>query len=437
MSALRRPSPLRLLACAPALLLAACDAESTGTVTEDVRETTPQENWARDVVSTDLEVDLATRTATARIVVAPHTRRGASFEVQGLDDLKVTDASGKAIPHRVVDGRLDLAIPARKEVAIEIAYAFEQQSKLEGLTAKGSTFLWPTFCGNLFPCKSDPADGVTFTLDVQGGEGTLVFPATIPADAPSYMVAWAEGDYRRIDLGATGDGTKVAVFHRPDEEGPAREGSEPLLDAFEWLETTYGRYLFGPEVGSVSVDWGAGAFGGMEHHPFWHVSRDSMADTETHVHEAVHGWFGDGIRIACWEDLTLSEGTTSYLTARALEAVRGEAAGAAVWESYDRRLDAVIAQDDRIARPEGCNEVDVLTELWNDVVYVKGAFFYRAVEAEIGRDAMDDVIAGFYAEHGGGAASVDDMLAAIEAETGFDAGPLADGWLRSLGRPDR
>jgi aminopeptidase N len=190
-------------------------------------------------------------------------------------------------------------------------------------------------------------------------------------------------------------------------------------------------------VASVSVDWGAGAFGGMEHHPFWHVSRDSMGDAETHVHEAVHGWFGDGIRIACWEDLTLSEGTTTYLTARAIEAVRGEAAGDEVWASYEARLDGVIASDDRIARPEGCNEVDVLKDLWNDVVYVKGAFFYRAVEAEIGRDAMDRVLRDFYAAHGGGAASVEDMLTAIEDGTGFDPEPLAAGWLRAEGRPDR
>jgi hypothetical protein len=417
--------------------VAGCDAEAPGQLTGDVREGEPQENWARDVVATHLDVDLATHTATARVTLAPHARRGASLEVQGLHDLRVTTPDGRPVPHRVVDGRLDLAIPARQEVEVDVAYAFGEQPRLEGLTARGTTFLWPTFCGNLFPCKSDPADGVRLSLEVTGGAQTLVFPARLDADAPSYVLAWAEGDYRRLDLGATGAGTRVAVFHRPDEEGAALEGTEPLLDAFDWLETTYGAYLFGSEVGSVSVDWGAGAFGGMEHHPYWHVSRDSMADAETHVHEAVHGWFGDGVRIACWEDLVLSEGTTSYVTARALEAVRGAAAGEAVWASYDARLDAVVASDDRVARPDGCGEVDVLRDLWNDVVYVKGAFFYRAVEAAIGRDAMDRVLARFYAEHGGGAASVDDMLAAIEEETGFDPGPLADRWLRALGRPDR
>lgn len=420
------------------VLLLGCDADdSTGSAIEDAKEKKAQANPKRDIVSTDLDVDLDTNAATARVVLAPSSRRGATFEVQGLDIASVKDEAGAAVPFALHDGLLDLGIPARKEVAVEIAYTFREHERTEGLTRRGSTFLWPTFCGNLFPCKSDPSDGLRFTLAVHGGEGTVVAPAAIAEDAPSYMIAWAQGDYEKLALGATADGTKVAVFHRPDEEASAREGTEPLLDAFEWLETTYGAYLFGGEVASVSVDWGQGAFGGMEHHPYWHVSRDSMADAETHVHEATHGWFGDGVRIACWEDLVLSEGTTSYVTARALEAVRGAEAGEKVWSDYEERLDAVIRSDDRVARPAGCNEVDVLNDLWNDVVYMKGAFFYRAVEAEIGKDAMDRVLRGFYAEHGGGAASVDEMIEAIEAETGFDAEPLATGWLRELGRPDR
>lgn len=50
------------------------------------------------------------------------------------------------------------------------------------------------------------------------------------------------------------------------------QGGAHLRQVFDWLETTYGEYLFGDEVGSVSVAWGPGAYGGMEHHPYWHVA---------------------------------------------------------------------------------------------------------------------------------------------------------------------
>ena len=54
---------------------------------------------------------------------------------------------------------------------------------------------------------------------------------------------------------------------------------------------------FGKVAGSVSADWGPGDYGGMEHHPYWHVGKNDFKDEVTHVHEAVHGWFGDGVRI--------------------------------------------------------------------------------------------------------------------------------------------
>ncbi len=170
---------------------------------------------------------------------------------------------------------------------------------------------------------------------------------------------------------------------------------------------------------------------------YWHVSSDSMGSEQTHVHEAAHGWYGDGVRLRCWEDLALSEGTTSYLTARAIEAVGGSAAGEEVWKDYEQRLDHVISAQDRVARPDGCGQIDVLTDLWNSVPYMKGAFFYRAVEQQIGKDALDLALSQFYAENVGAAASFEDMFATIESETGFDPTELASGWLGSLGRPDK
>ncbi len=120
-----------------------------------------------------------------------------------------------------------------------------------------------------------------------------------------------------------------------------------------------------------------------------------------------------------------------------MEAVRGPAAGAEVWSGYEQRLNSVIAYGDRIAWPQSCGEIDVYHDLWNGVVYMKGAFFFRAVEQAIGREALDGVLAKFYQAHMGGAAGVFDMLEAIETDTGFDPGPLASGWLLSLGRPDQ
>jgi len=428
---------LTLLGPVVALFALGCTS-AVGSEELDVKALAPSVNWARDVVSTSLDVDLATNQATAILSLAPSTRTGASFRV---GDLHIDGVQGPNGPlrFRVEKGQLDVGLAAQKPAEIRVAYRFERHAKLEGVLTSGTTFTWPYFCGNVFPCKTEPADGLAFTLDVHGAPAgkKVVFPASIAADAPSYMLAWAVGDYTKLDLGVTKAGRKVSVHYLPGEKSVAEKGTAHLVKVFEWLETTYGEYLFGDEVGSVSANWGAGAFGGMEHHPLWHVSSDSMGDAETHAHEAAHGWFGDGVRLQCWEDLTLSEGTVSYLAARALEATAGKAAGTAVWKRYDAELDAVLEAEDRRALPETCNTIDVLHDLWNSVPYMKGAFFYRAVEAEVGRPKLDAAIAKFYGERRGKAARMQDMLDTLDEVTGFDTKPLADAWLRSLGRPDK
>ncbi|MBM4376739.1 MAG: peptidase M1 [Deltaproteobacteria bacterium] len=417
--------------------LAAC-SPSSGADEYDVTSPAPSLNWQRDVVATRLEVDLASDSAIATLDLAASTRTGASFEVGTLAIESVEGPSGP-IPFRVDAGRLDVGLAARKPAEVRVRYSFERSKALEGVTLGGTTFTWPHFCGNVFPCKSQPADGQRFELAVTGAPSgrSVVYPSSIVADAPSYMLAWAVGDYTKLDLGETKDGRRVSVHYLPGEKSKAVRGTEHLVAAFEWLESTYGEYLYGDDVGSVSAAWGPGAFGGMEHHPLWHVASSAMDDEETHVHEAAHGWFGDAVRLSCWEDLTLSEGTVSYLAARALEAVAGASFGATVWQNYESRLDDVIATEDRVALPASCNEVDVLRDLWNEVPYMKGAFFYRAVETEVGRPKLDAALAAFYARYRGKAARMQDMLDTIADETGFDPAVLAEGWLRSLGRPDR
>jgi hypothetical protein len=388
---------------------------------ENLRAAEPAENFHQDIEHTDLEVDVASRTATATIRFKTSDSPGASFEAGGLDVHAVRGPDGEALPYRVVDGRLDVGVAADQLAEISVEYGFAIHQGFEGLQGSGVTFVWPYFCGNLFPCKSDPSDGLTFGLALTGvDQGIAVYPKEIVGEAPSYMVAWAVGDYTHVPLGQTDAGTSVSVYYLPGEQAVAERGTAHLVEVFDWLEKTYGAYTFGDDVASVSAHWGPGAFGGMEHHPYWHVSSDSMGDASTHAHEAAHGWFG----------------AVSYLTARAREAVEGEAVGVEVWKEYDSRLDGAIASRDHLAWPDSCGEVDVLTELWSTVPYMKGAFFYRAVEQAVGRQALDRALARFYAEHAGHAAGMRDMLDTIEAETDFDATGLAYDWLRSLGRPD-
>ena len=382
---------------------------------------------ATDVVNTKLGLDFATRQGKATLTFA---RRGSiSVEAAGLTISRVRDATGSKT-YRKRSGRLivsDVVSP------LTVEYSFAQHSNSDGLLAGGTTVLWPYYCGNLFPCISRPSDGTTFELDITGVPAgkKVIYPHLILTNAPAYQLAFAVGEYTTDALGTTSAGTRVSVSYLPGGKTAAREGTQNLVKAFQWFETKLGPYQFGSDVGSVAAVWGAGAYGGMEHHPYWHVATDAMDNEETHVHEAAHGWFGDGIRLKCWEDFVLSEGTVSYLTARAIGQVVSADAEAQVWAGYQAELRSARAGGDRVSWPTGCNKVDILKDgLFSTFPYMEGAYFYKDVAAAVGADKLDAVISKFYLANRGKPAGMADMVAMIKRETGFDPALLVIKWLR-------
>jgi hypothetical protein len=380
-----------------------------------------------NIASTGLVVDLGNDTAVATIGL--EQPGNVALEAGGLSIQQVNDDRGKR-HFRIVDGKL-LVAGVRGPLVVE--YGFSVHDNSDGLLPSGSTVTWPYYCGNLFPCHSAPADGLTFTLELRNVPSGkhVIFPDSIPSDAPPYMLAWAVGDYTFTWLGATQAGTRVLVAWLPGDADAAMYGTQHLVDVVNWYEQTLGPYRFGPEIGSVSVDWGPGALGGMEHHPYFHVARGGMSREETHAHEAAHGWFGDGIRLRCWEDFVLSEGTVSYLAAHSLGKVAGAATEAAVWSSYEQRLAAAEAKGGAPAWPRGCNQIDILKDhLFTDLPYMEGAFFYKDVADAVGADVLDGVFARFYQAHAGQVAGMQDMIDAIQSDTGYDASGIAEARLR-------
>ena len=384
-------------------------------------------NLERDLVATELAIDVTARTGVARVQFAAGTP-GASLEVGDLTITAVTVGGQAIATERVVD-RLDLAVGA-DPVEVEVAYSYRLHDRNDGAATAGYTLTWPYYCGNLFPCHSLPADGSSFELALTGvptGQ-VAVYPATL-SEAAAYQLAWAIGPYQRTSLGRTTAGTEVVRWNYPAEDAAAAAGTAHLVAGFDWLERNVGPYRFGTEVGSVSAHWGAGAYGGMEHHPLWHVAVDALTDESTHLHEAAHGWFGDGIRLACWEDFVLSEGAATYYEARLSEEVIGATAGDAAWRGLESELTRMRNQGGAgVAWPASCGAIDVLT-IFSRVPYVKGAIFLRALERRIGRKMFDASMRAMYTAHGGAAAGVTDLIEVVMTTAGYDATACANAWL--------
>lgn len=384
------------------------------------------------IVDTDLQIDLAAKHGTATV----HFVGSTSFEVEGLT-IQNVGAPGQYSMSS--DGKtLMVDAPFDEVSTLTVDYTYRDYTTFMGSMPMGTTLLWPYYCGNLFPCHSQPSDGLRFTMTLVNPPAgqQAIYPTAIAADAPSYQIAWAIGDYQKVDLGTTQNGTTVSFWAFPADVGVTMTATAHLRDVFDWYEQTYGRYSFGTQVGSIEVKWPAGAYGGMEHHPMWHISQSAVHDHVVHAHEAAHGWFGDGIRIRCWEDFVLSEGSADYLSLRAVEQTEGAAAGQQAWADEMTALQNAVASGDRVAWPNSCGVLDILKDhLFTEIPYKKGAFFYKAVEMQVGRPALDHAMGHFYAEHHNQAAGMQDLLDTIKTDTGFDPTALAQAWLRGMGIP--
>ncbi len=389
----------------------------------------------RDIIHTRLAVDLATLTATATMELAavPYADVPATFEAGGLE-IRQVSSGGQPVPWHKEGDRLvaELSVPAHQPVSVSVDYGFTLRTGLQGLASTGSTLTWPYYCGNLFPCHSSPADGSSYELSVVGAPAgqTTVYAPYIAA-GPAYQLAWATGPYQRFDLGTTPQGTRLAVYALEGREASALTGTADLVQVMAWYENTYGSYPFGKEAGAVAVDWQDG-YGGMEHHPYWHVDISEMNDPLVHAHEAAHAWSGNAVRMACWEDFALSEGTASYIAARAMAEVKGPAEAQRIWDGYDQRLKKAMAgAGPKIAWPDGCGKIDVLVDgLYSDIAYMKGAFFWRALAQKLGEEAVDAVLKTFFHQYRYRPASYREVAGTVAEVTGYDAAPCLRDWLQ-------
>lgn len=299
---------------------------------------------------------------------------------------------------------------------VHIDYRFESWSLYDfvgWMPEQGISFTWPYHCGYLFPCNPEVSDGATFSASITGNDNeTLIYPSEIISPAPIYMFGLAQGTYDTLEVGETTHGTTISAWYFPENNGidDAIMGTQNLVASVQYLEDNIGPYTFGSKMASVEVDWGNDSYGGMEHHPFFHVGQYDFWNEEAQVHEAVHGWFGNSVRLRCWEDFVLSEGTTTYLTAKALEANTNYD----IWAYYvDEFLTPICEGEDvnAIVHPTGCGQIDFEnSNVWSLASYMKGACFFKEVENIIGNDNTLERLSSFYQSHRNQAATLEEMI---------------------------
>jgi aminopeptidase N len=112
------------------------------------------------------------------------------------------------------------------------------------------------------------------------------------------------------------------------------------------------------------------------------------------AHELAHSWSGNLVTNHSWSDLWLNEGTTVYFEQRIMEALRGKEIADILAQVEFGELQQTLAE---MAADSSIQDSKLHLDLVNrdpdiamsDIAYVKGAFFFRTLEAAVGRNQLD------------------------------------------------
>jgi len=152
------------------------------------------------------------------------------------------------------------------------------------------------------------------------------------------------------------------------------------------------------------------------------------------LHEMAHQWFGDLVTMKWWNDLWLNESFAEFAGFLAsAEATRFSDA----WTTFCANFKLWgYTQDQLPSTHPVATQSETLSEAFanaDGIGYAKGASVLQQLVAYLGRDAFVAGLRAYFAEYGGGNATLADFLGAFETSSGRDLADWSKAWLETAG----
>lgn len=399
----------------------------------------------------DLVADFENKKITG---VARHTMENsgvkkAIFDLDGLNIIKVTIGKSEneedtefEIGENIENVGASLIVEIHEETTdINIYYETTPASNAldwlpPSLTASGKyPFLYtqgqPILTRTWIPLQDTPANRITYSADIQVPEGLLAImsasnPKEISSDGkysfemnqpiPSYLIALAIGE---MEYHAFSENS--GVYAEPDVIESAAYEFADIPKMISAAESLYGSYLW--DNYDVVILPYSFPFGGMENPRLTFATPTLIAGDRSLVsviaHELAHSWSGNLVTNASWNDIWLNEGFTVYFENRIMEKLFGKEIADMLFlielqeleQTIEKMIDEGMAKDTQLKLALECrNPDDGLT----DVAYVKGAWFLKTLEKEVGRETFDAFITDYFASKKFTSLTSEEFLAYLE-----------------------
>jgi len=429
-----------------------------------------------------LTIDPARETFEGRVSIEVDLRAPASVIWLNAKDLTVGSASivqGDSVrAAKVVTGSNErIGIDAGESITglatIGINYAGKlgdkslagpYRRKVEGDWYAYTTFT-PIDARRAFPCFDEPRFKAPWDISIRtkrdnkafsngrqiseteepDGWKLVKFATTEPL--PAELVAFAVGPFDVYEGAAAGHGTAVRVItakgHAAEGHAAAQATIEilPRLEAYTGIPYPFGKldHLALPE----------GAFGAVENPglityrtrnlllaPNQESPSQTRAIRALQAHEIGHQWFGNLVTQSTWDDVWLSEGFATWISSKMMDQ-----------EQPPERvhLSSIVARERLMAidNPARARPVRVVVnsrlaarDIYNRIVYEKGAAVLLMLEGWLGEDVLRDGLRGYLNQHRFGNATTDDLSVALAAASGKDPTRVLHSFLNTAGVPE-
>ncbi|MDR6907535.1 aminopeptidase N [Agromyces sp. 3263] len=280
-------------------------------------------------------------------------------------------------------------------------------------------------------------DGTTATWAFETGP---VISSYIVAIIAGPYAAWRGAarsiDGRDVPLGLF-TRASLAQYAEPDVMFETVQAGLAFYERAFGVPYPFGKYdqVFVPEY-----NWGAmenvGAVTFNEGYLFRSRVSDARREQRAIVvlHELSHMWFGNSVTMRWWNDLWLNESFATWASTLATSQVT-EFTG--VWATFASDEKTHAAEQDQlpsthpiVAEIRDLGDVEVN---FDAITYDKGASVLKQLVAWVGLEAFQRGVGAYLTAHGGGNATLRDLLDELERASGRDLTRWSELWLETAG----